>query len=295
MYDKALLIYNDNAGQGEVEKIFEVILPILSKEINNLMLSKTKKEGDAELIAKQFGESYDIIISLGGDGTLHEIINGIAELELPPIIGILPAGTLNDFARSLNIPLDLSVAANNILKGKTQLINIGKVNNRYFTNFVGVGLITDIAENINSNVKDMMGRISYYTSTIKSIGEKEDFEFVLKTENEKITDTAGMIIVLNGYYAGSTLVPVKNVNLQDDLFDIFIVYDAGFSLLMKYLIQKENFKDRVSNDEIIHLQAKEIIIETNDKMRIDTDGEIYLNTPINIEVLDRKFEFIVGA
>lgn len=295
MYDKALLIYNDNAGQGEVETIFEVILPILSKEINNLMFSKTKKEGDAEFIAKQFGESYDIIISLGGDGTLHEIINGIAELELPPIIGILPAGTLNDFARSLNIPLDLSVAANNILKGKTQLINIGKVNDRYFTNFVGVGLITDIAENINSNVKDMMGRISYYTSTIKSIGEKEDFEFVLKTENEKITDTAGMIIVLNGYYAGSTLVPVKNVNLQDDLFDIFIVYDAGFSLLMKYLIQKENFKDRVSNDEIIHLQAKEIIIETNDKMRIDTDGEIYLNTPIKIEVLDRKFEFIVGA
>ena len=294
MYNKALLIYNGNAGQGETENIFEEIIPLLSKEINNLMLSQTKKEGDAEIIAKNTGENYELIISLGGDGTLHEIINGIAELENPPIVGIIPTGTLNDFARSLNIPLNLRDSVNTILKGGTASINIGQVNNRYFTNFVGIGLITDIAENINSDVKDIMGKISYYTSTIKSIGEKEDFEFTLKTESQKITDKAGMIVILNGNYAGSTLVPVKNVDLQDDLFDVFIVYEAGFSLLMKYLTQKDNFKDRVTEDEILHIQAKEIKIETKKEMQIDTDGEIYLKTPADIKVLNRKYEFIVG-
>ncbi len=294
MYNKALLIYNGNAGQGEIENVFEIIIPLLSKEINNLMLSQTKKEGDAELIAKNTGEYYDLLLSLGGDGTLHEIINGVAQLKSPPVIGIIPTGTLNDFARSLNIPLNLRGSVNTILKGKTESINIGQVNNRYFTNFVGLGLITDIAENINSDVKDTMGRISYYTSTIKSIGEKEDFEFTLITEKDKITNKAGMIVILNGYYAGSTLVPVSNVDLQDDLFDIFIVYEAGFSLLMKYLTQKDNFKDRVSKEEILHIQAKKIKIETKEKMRVDTDGEIYLSTPINIKVLNKKFKFIVG-
>lgn len=294
MYNKALLIYNGNAGQAEIETIFKTIVPILSKGISHLMLSKTEKEGDAELIAKNSGEAYDLLISLGGDGTLHEVINGIALLDNPPILGILPSGTCNDFARSLNIPLNLDEAAENILKGKSKSINIGKVNDRYFTNFVGVGLITDIAENINSEVKNKLGKMSYYTSTIKSLGEKEQFDFELKTENEDLKGKAGMIIVLNGFYAGTTLVPVKALDLQDNLFDVFIVYEAGFSLLMKYLTQKEQFEKVVLDSEIKHIQTNEIKINTKQKMSIDTDGEIYLETPIDIKVLNKKIEFIIG-
>lgn len=74
-----------------------------------------------------------------------------------------------------------------------------------------------------------------------------------------------MIIVLNRNYAGSSLVPVESIDMQDDLFDIFIVYEAGFLLLMKYLTQKENFEHQVTEDEIKYIQAKEIMIETKKK------------------------------
>lgn len=174
--------------------------------------------------------SYEIIISLGGDGTLHEVINGIAELNNPPLIGILPDGTCNDFARSLKIPLNLKEAAENILK----------------------------------------------------------------TENEEIKDKAGMMIVLNGHYTGSFLVPVESINMQDDLFDIFIVYEAGFSLLIKYLTQKDTFEEEITEDEIKHIQAKDIMIETEKTMQLDTDEEVYQQTPININVVNKKFEFIIG-
>ncbi|HLQ83499.1 MAG TPA: diacylglycerol kinase family protein [Pseudogracilibacillus sp.] len=294
MYNRAILIYNGNAGQTEVDNLFKQIIPILTKGIKHLMLSKTEKVGDAEIIAREYGADFDLLISLGGDGTLHEVINGIAELETPPLVAILPAGTCNDFARSLNLPLNMEEAAENILKGEIKSINIGKINERYFTNFVGTGLITQISDNINPNTKNLMGKISYYTAAVKTLKEQEDFHFKLTTENETIEDDAAMIVILNGTHVGSTFVPVKSIDLQDNLFDIFIVYDAGLALLMKYITQKENFEDQVSHDEIKHFQAKNIKINTQSKMEIDTDGEIYLKTPIEISVLDKNIQFITG-
>ncbi len=294
MYKNALLIYNGNAGQKKKNKLLGEIIPILSNEIDNLTIAKTKKVNHAEEIAYEKGKEYDVVISLGGDGTLHEVINGIARLKNPPIVAILPSGTCNDFARSLNIPLNLKDASNTILKGNVSEIDIGKVNNRYFTNFVGTGLITDISENVNSNTKNIMGRISYYTSTIKSMSEKDDFEFILHTENNKLKDKAGMVVILNGNHVGSTLVPVKNISMTDGMFDIFIVYNAGFSLLIKYLTQKENFEENITENEIKHIKANEIKLETKNEMMIDTDGEVYLNTPVNVDVENKKIKFITG-
>lgn len=294
MYKNALLIYNGNAGQNEMDKILRNITPILSKEIDDLTLSKTKAAGDAEIIAKEKGEDYELVISLGGDGTLHEVINGIASIKNPPILGVIPSGTCNDFARGLNMPLKLEDAAETIIKGNIENIDIGKVNNRYFTNFVGTGLITNISENINPNTKNIMGRISYYTSTIRSMSEKESFEFTLKTENGKIKDRAGMVVILNGNHVGTSVVPVKNISMSDGLFDVFIVYNAGFSLLMRYLTQKDNFEDNITDHEIKHIQAKEITIKTTKEMSLDTDGEVYLRTPVEINVVKKRFKFIVG-
>lgn len=294
MYNKAILIYNGKAGQNEVDNIFKQIIPILSKGIKHLMLSKTEKAGDAEIIAREFGSDFDLLISLGGDGTLHEVINGIAELKTPPLVVILPTGTCNDFARSLNITLNIKEAAENILNREIKSVNIGKINERYFTNFVGTGLITQISENINPNTKNLMGKISYYTAAVKTLKEQDDFHFKLTTENETIEDDAAMIIILNGTHAGSTFVPVKSIDLQDDLFDVFIVYDAGLALLMKYITQKENFEDQVTKDEIKHIQAKKIKISTERNMDLDTDGEVYLKTPIEISLSEKNIEFVTG-
>ncbi|MGO1820034.1 MAG: diacylglycerol/lipid kinase family protein, partial [Senegalia sp. (in: firmicutes)] len=208
-----------------MDKILGNITPILTKGIDNLTLAQTKNAGDAENIAKEKGKDYELVISLGGDGTLHEVINGLGAIKKPPIIGVLPAGTCNDFARGLNIPLKLEDAAEKIIEGKIKNIDIGKVNNRYFTNFVGAGLITDISENINSDSKNIMGRISYYTSAIRSMSDKKPFKFTLKTEKEKIKDNAAMVIVVNGNHVGSKYVPVKSISMTDGYFDVFILYD----------------------------------------------------------------------
>ncbi|MBS4539176.1 diacylglycerol kinase family lipid kinase [Clostridium sp. D2Q-11] len=294
MYKKGLLIYNGNAGQTESNEKLSEVVGILSEGIDELTLIKTKNPGDAEEITKEKGEEYEIVMFLGGDGTVHEGINGIAHLQNPPIVGIIPGGTCNDFARGLNVPLKLSQSPKAILKGKTKEVDIGKVNDRYFTNFTGVGLITEISENVNPTTKNIMGRISYYSSTIRSMGENDNFKFTLKTENEKIEDEAGMVIIVNGNHVGSIKVPNKSISMNDGLFDIFIVYNAGISLLVKYLTQKDTFEDKVSEEEIKHLQARKISLRTEENMSTDTDGEVYLQTPLEIEVKKKKLKFIVG-
>lgn len=294
MYKNALLIYNGNAGQEEMDKILGNITPILTKGIDNLTLAQTKNAGDAENIAKEKGRDYELVISLGGDGTLHEVINGLGAIKKPPIVGVLPGGTCNDFARGLNMPIKLEDAAGVIIKGQTKDIDIGKVNNRYFTNFVGTGLITDISENVNPNTKNIMGRISYYTSAIRSMSDRKPFKFTLKTEKEKIKDSAAMVIIVNGNHVGSKCVPVKSISMTDGYFDVFILYDTGLSLIMRYLTNSEQFEEKIGENQIKHIKAKEIKLETKERLSLDTDGEVYLKTPIKVNVCKNKLKFIVG-
>lgn len=293
MYKRGLLIYNGNAGQAGANDKLSQVVGVLSTGIDELTLIKTKKPGDAEKIAKEKGEDYEIVIFLGGDGTVHEGINGIAPLKNPPIVGIIPGGTCNDFARGLKIPLKLNQSPKAILEGKTEEIDIGKVNDRYFANFVGVGLITEISENVNPTTKNIMGRISYYSSAIRSMGEKDNFKFTLETEDENIEDEAGMVVIVNGNHVGSMEVPSKDISMTDGLFDVFIVYKAGMSLLVRYLTQKNTFEEKASPTEIKHIQAKKILLKTEEKMTTDLDGEVYMKTPIDIKAQRKKLRFIV--
>lgn len=294
MYKKGLLIYNGKSGQTTGMKKINEVAGILSEGIEEFTLIHTKKSGDAERIAKERGKDYDIVILLGGDGTVHEGVNGLATLDNPPIIGILPGGTSNDFAKGINMPQKLNNAAKTIIEGKTSKIDIGKVNDRYFTNFFGVGLVTKISEGTDKKTKDLMGRVSYYISAIRNMRDEDTFEFTLETNESTIEDEAAMVIAINGNFVGSIEVPKKDISMEDKLLDIFIIYKAGVSLILKYLTQKETLEENIENEQIKHIQASEFKLTTKEDLKVDTDGEVYMKTPAKVSLKEKNLTFIVG-
>ncbi|OLN21835.1 hypothetical protein BTO30_12850 [Domibacillus antri] len=164
-FEKGLFLYNEQAGKGPVP-ISEKILPLIQEAVENVVEHVLTFSGEGEEVCFQSGGHYDIIIIYGGDGTVHDCINGIARLKSRPVVAVLPGGTCNDFSRSIGVPDDMESACRIVKTGVIREVDIGVMNDRFFVNFWGVGLITDTSENIDENKKSRIGKMSYYLSTL---------------------------------------------------------------------------------------------------------------------------------
>ena len=137
---RARIIYNPTSGREAIRKNLPDVLEILENAGYETSAHATTGEGDAIEAAKLAVERrYDLVVAAGGDGTISEVVNGMAEQEYRPKLGIIPVGTTNDFARALQIPRDIVAAAEIIAKGDRIPIDIGRMNEKYFINIGGGG------------------------------------------------------------------------------------------------------------------------------------------------------------
>ena len=295
LYNKALFIYNGAAGQTEMDRALASVLPVISKETKELKVVQTEDAGETKKICLELGEKYDLVIILGGDGTVHEAINGLAPLNKRPVLAILPGGTCNDFSRMLNIPQNLKKAADAIMIGTPTPVDVGKVNDHYFLNFWGIGLIAHTSNNIDENQKRLMGKMSYVISALRTVKEAETFRYKMTTDQGEYEDEAVMIVVLNGKYIGTNQIPLPTIKIDDGLFDILVVKESSFGAFLDLFSLDPGNQDVVDSEaRLIHLQTKSLSIDTNEVLAADTDGEIYLETPATLRVLKHHIHMISG-
>lgn len=291
-YKKGMLIYNGNAGQKDAEKTLGICVPIISLHVEQLLLLQTAKPGDAEEYCRKHGEDVSIVIILGGDGTVHECINGLGGLAKIPVIALLPGGTCNDFSRTLGIPQNLKKAAEALFSGKLRRVDAAKTTEGYFLNFWGIGLVAETSENINDTEKALFGKVSYFLSAFRTIKSMKPFHFKLKLDNEWIEEKAIMVLIANGKMIGTNELPYPDIVIDDGLADVFIIKDANFSLIKEVFTMKDSIEWNHLDSQLMHYQAKSIHIETEEEMSVDTDGEVYSNTPESISILHQHFQML---
>jgi diacylglycerol kinase (ATP) len=167
----ARLIYNPTSGREEMKKRLADILDRLDIGGIEATCHATSGEGDATAAAAEAVERgcYDLIIAAGGDGTLNEVINGMAEKPNLPPLGVLPLGTTNDFARAMGIPKNWEDSCDLILRQESRLIDLGKANDRYFINIAGGGRLTELTYEVPSRLKTMIGQLAYYLKGIEKM------------------------------------------------------------------------------------------------------------------------------
>ncbi|OIK10901.1 YegS/Rv2252/BmrU family lipid kinase [Bacillus sp. MUM 13] len=294
-WKKGLLIYNQNAGGGKLEKNLGECLPVLSCNIEEFLVIQTKEAGDAERICGEYGEDMDVVFVLGGDGTVHECVNGLSVLNKRPILGILPGGTCNDFSRTLNLPQKIGKAAEEMMSGRIKEVDVGRAGDRYFLNFWGIGLIADTSSNIDEHEKNLFGKIGYFLSALRTLGDNEPFSFTMEYDGKTIEDEAIMILVLNGKYIGTNLLPFPLIDSQDGVMDIVILKKSNIGVFKELLAMKRMAAESADPDSgVWYLQASDIKIQTSKEMEADTDGEIYLKTPADIQVLQNHLPMLCG-
>lgn len=284
---KAMLIINPTSG-GEKALDYKEKLENKAKEYFEYVETKiTEKAKDATAFAEEASkEKYEAVIVFGGDGTVNEVISGIAEKDYIPKLGIIPGGTGNLITKLLEISQDIDEAIDQLDFNKTNSIDIGKANKSYFGYIFSVGSLPEAIHNVEIEEKTKYGVLAYAINTIKSVIKDEVFNIKIETENGSYEGEASQVLVLlSNYYADKKIFEEN----KDGYANILILKNA--SIISKLSLIPDLLKgDIVENDNIEYIRAKDITISSDAKLESDIDGDQSDDLPVKITILGNHIE-----
>ncbi|SFG87004.1 diacylglycerol kinase (ATP) [Sporolactobacillus nakayamae] len=270
---KARIIYNPTSGRELAKKNIAYILDRLEDAGYEASAYATKREGDATKAArKAVKRKFDLVVAAGGDGTINEVISGLAEMDYRPKLGILPLGTTNDFARAIGIPRDIVKACNVLCDGHEMPIDIGKVNDRYFVNIAGGGKLTELTYDVPSKLKTMIGQLAYFIKGIEMLPSIRPIKVKIDYDDRTFEGDIMLFLVSNSNSVGGFEKLAPDAKMNDGLFDLIILKAANlaeFIRLATMATRGEHMKD----PKVIYAQASRIKIEAEEKMQLNIDGE----------------------
>ncbi len=296
---KCIFIYNPVGGKGHIADKKDYIVEQLKEKYDEVDVYATKCAGDMTRVAREAAGVYDAIIFAGGDGSFNELLQGIADLEDPPVLGYIPSGTVNDVAHTLKIPKNIKKALKIIKTGKVDTIDCMKVNDGYAIYVVTTGAFTSATYNTPQANKNHSGRIAYYWEGIKHNLKFQPFEVCCKNETEEFhTDGCILISFINSkYVAGFGM--NKHADLQDGEMEVAIVERRKksnfFRVLGSYfaLAGLFLFGYRSKNHHIKHLKGSSFDVDIGDDVVWNVDGEKGISGKMHIEIVPRKVKIIV--
>ena len=284
---KAMLIINPTSG-GEKALDYKEKLENKAKEYFEYVETKiTEKAKDATAFAEEASKgNYEAVIVFGGDGTVNEVISGIAEKDYIPKLGIIPGGTGNLITKLLEISHDIDEVIDQLDFNKTNSIDIGKANKSYFGYIFSVGSLPEAIHNVEIEDKTKYGVLAYAINTIKSVIKDEVFNIKIETENGNYEGEASQVLVLlSNYYADKKIFEEN----KDGYANILILKNA--SIISKLSLIPDLLKgDIVENDNIEYIRAKDITISSDAKLESDIDGDQSDDLPVKITILGNHIE-----
>ena len=292
---RARLIYNPTSGREEMKRRLPEILQKLDEADIATTCHATTGKGDATAEVKKAldSEAYDMIIAAGGDGTLYEIINGMANHPKRLPLGILPLGTTNDFARALGIPKHWDYACDLIINQFKTSIDVGRANERYFINIAGGGFLTELTYDVPIKLKTMIGQLAYYLSGMEKLLHLRPTELMFKAEGVGVMQGEFMMfLICNSNSVGGFEQLVPTSELDDGLFDVLIVKKCNIAEFIK-IITLALRGEHLSDPNVIHMRTRKLEITSPDTVQLNLDGEYGGTIPAVFENLKQHIEIFV--
>ena len=284
---KAMVIINPTSG-GEQALNYKEKIENKAKEYFEVVETRiTEKALDATYFAEEAAkEKYEAVIVFGGDGTVNEVISGIAEKEYIPKLGIIPGGTGNLITKLVQIDQDIDKAIESLDFNLTNKIDIGKANDHYFGYIFSVGSLPEAIHNVEIEDKTKFGMFAYAINTVKSVIRDEVFNIKVETENANYEgDASQVLVLLSNYFSDKKIFDENKVGYAN----ILILKDA--SIFSKLSLIPDLLKgDVVENDSIEYIKAKTIKISSDIEIESDIDGDQSDDLPVEIKVLGNHIE-----
>jgi len=298
---KWFLIVNPFAGNKKFKKSWNKIKYLL--KFNNIQYSfafTQYKKHEIILIKEALKKGYRNIISVGGDGTLHHVVNGIMTQRYTKTskikLGIIPLGTGNDWIKTYSIPNSIEKSIAIIKKNTTILQDIGCITllngkKEYFNNLAGVGYDGYVVKNLRYLKK--IGSLAFLLSGIYSLFSYSKKKYSITSNKKTIHEQCLMVVFGICKYSGGGLRITKNPDPIDGLLDITIV--KNFSILdLFFNLPKLYNGDIVHHKKVVTYKAKEITITNNNESIIEADGEIVGYDSLKVTILQEAIQFVIN-
>lgn len=287
----ARLIYNPTSGREEMRRRLPDILQKLDLAGIEATTHATVGEGDATACAMEAVErGVDLIIAAGGDGTLNEVINGMARMPNRPPLGILPVGTTNDFARAMNIPRNWSDACDLIIEQQRRPIDIGLAGDRYFINIAGGGSLTELTYEVPIKLKTMIGQLAYYVKGVEKMVRLRPSELIIRADGVgEFHEELMLFLITNSNSIGGMDKLAPDAMIDDGLFDVLLVKRcnlAEFIRVATMALRGEHLND----PHVVHFRTNYLEVTSPEYVQLNLDGELGGTLPCSFSVLPAHIE-----
>jgi len=297
---RSMLIVNPTSGPWDIRRELPAVLKHLEAQGWQTSLYQTERPGEATDLARQAAEQgLDAIFVAGGDGTINEIVNGLAQSSVA--LGVLPGGTGNVWAKELGLPtrgplhwLPLVDSIRALVPGARRRIDLGKANGRYFLQWAGLGLDAEVTYAMEPRTRRQrrLGVLAYIvagtTAAINMVGTRTR----IWIDDERIYRRSILIVISNSQLYGGLVRIATDARLDDGLLDVDVFSGTGFGASMRAVLGVVTGL-HVRDPRHSFYRGKAICVETEQPMAIHLDGEPFGTTPLECEVVPRALSVLI--
>jgi len=299
---KSHLIVNPVSGTDSASDYLRVINERLRERVGELDIVLTIGPGDATRAAEAAArENCEQLFVAGGDGTLNEVLNGVAAVEgaLGRItFGLVPLGTGNDFAAGLGIPEEVEAALDVLAAGRVLEVDVGSLNDRRFVNVSAGGFIAEVSDAVNPQLKTVAGKLAYIVGGAQVLMDYEPVRarFRIMADDgtaEEREMSLEMFAVCNSRLVGGGRLIAPHALMDDGVLDVCLIEEMP-TLDFIALLTRVSGGEHVEDARVSYFQARELTIEFARTMKVNTDGEVLETNRCHYTVSPRAARFLAG-
>ncbi|MGV3029495.1 diacylglycerol kinase family lipid kinase [Streptococcus suis] len=306
---RARLIYNPTSGQEIMKKNVAEVLNVLEGFGYETSAFQTTPEKDsAKNEARRAAlAGFDLVIAAGGDGTINEVVNGIAPLEKRPRMAIIPTGTTNDYARALKVPRGNPVEAAKLIgKNQTILMDIGLAKNvknghsqeHYFINIAALGTLTELTYSVPSQLKTMFGYLAYVVKGAELLPQVQFTPVRVQHDKGIFEGSVSMIFVALTNSIGGFEKIVPDAKLDDGNFTLLMVKTGNLFEILHLIRQVLDGGKHVDSNLVEYIKTRSLSIkhlDNSSRLLLNLDGEFGGDAPVHLYNLANHIEFFADT
>ena len=237
MERKLLFIVNPRAGRRKSHAPLYDAIAVFCRAGYLVSVYSTAGPGDATRQVKAVGNNYSLVVCYGGDGTLNETVNGLMQLENPPALGYIPAGSTNDFAASLGLSSDAVTAAKAIVSGRERLLDVGRFNGRHFVYVASFGAFTKASYSAPQSTKNMLGHSAYILEGLKDLSTLRPYSVRVEADGETLDGSYLFGSISNSTSLGGIMrLAPEQVVPDDGKFELLLIKTPQTPLELQNLV-----------------------------------------------------------
>jgi diacylglycerol kinase (ATP) len=285
---KIKIIVNPNSNPRVVKKYLQESLRVLRRAHHRLSISFTKGPGDAFVIAQNaVKDGVDAVVTVGGDGTVNETINGIVGHGVR--LGILPLGGSNVLARELRIPIHLVRAAETIVKGSTRRIDLGVINGTYFSMMASCGYDAYAVSRTSLKIKKIIRRYAYLWAGIKDFLGYRPTEIDLILDNGKVIEKGTFVVIGNTHFYGGTHQVTPFAEIDDGFLDLCI-YKGKRQLGLVRFALRMLWIQHLAMKNVKYYRIRKVEMRSKKKTLVQVDGDYLGELPMTTKIVPKAIE-----